>query len=106
MIYVPEILNARLQDNIIDAKKMRTFMQELNERFTAETDLTVKDGINAVIIETLFEYESLTRESREIRKVLSMIEKEFSKKDKKKRAPSLQTARLNPLVKHQLCTSL
>lgn len=96
-VYVPEILNARLQDNIIDSKKIRELIQVLNGKLLEETDLVAKNGINAMINDAVFEYVSLTRESREIRQVLKWAEIESEVKEgKKKRAySSLATGRLN-----------
>ncbi len=98
MIFVNEILSARLEDNQLEAKQLREDLSNLELDLIKEEDLTARTGIEALKRDVYFEYESLNKENVEIKAVLKMIQKEETSKNKqKKRAPRLATRRLNSL---------
>lgn len=105
MIYVPEILQARFDDNRVEAKAFREYLVELDIRIKGETDLKAKEGMQRVRTDIYFEYESLSKENDEIRTTLKLI-KELEIVKKKKRAPSLPTRRLNSHIKFKSHASL
>lgn len=81
MIYVPEILQARYDDNLVQKKEYRDYLQALDVRLKEEKDARVKEGMERERIDIYYEYQSLGRENDEIRVTLKLI-----KNQKKKRA--------------------
>lgn len=95
MVYVKEILQARLADNVVDRKRLLDLIEGLRGDLGASEDLAAREGIQAALKDLYYEYGSLGQENAEIRLALKLICGGQSKKGKKKRASSLATGRLS-----------
>lgn len=105
MVYVPEILHARLADNAIDRTKLMRLIMTLKEDESKEEDEKALEGIRVALKEAFYEFQSLGKENSEIKLVLQLLSS-LKEDKKKKRAPSLPTRRLNSHIKLKSHASL
>lgn len=105
MIYVPEVLKARLEDNMLQLKYYRVRLVSLENQILNEPDSKARQGMLNEQNDIYYEYESLSKENEEIKVVLRLIEN-YDNRQKRKEPPCLSAKRLSYYESNQNALSL